>query len=162
CSYYAMKTSREGLILAQGSFGLSGQELKAYASGAMACLLVAVVPAYGALAARVPRIRLIDVSYIVVIISLVVFYALAQAGVRIGVAFFIWIGLVNLFLVAQFWSYANDLYGEDQGRRLFAIIALGGSVGGIVGPRLASVATTEGLLLVSGALLVPCLVTFHV
>src|SRR6185369_10636192 len=114
------------LILAQGSYGLSGQELKAYASGEMACLLIAFVPAYGALAARVRRIRLIEISYVVVIGSLIAFYALAEAGVPIGVAFYIWIGLVNLFLVAQFWSYANDVYREDQGRRLFAIIALGG------------------------------------
>ena len=59
-SYYAMKTSREGLILGQGSFGFSGQQLKAYASGGMALSLLAVVPAYSALAARVRRLRLIE------------------------------------------------------------------------------------------------------
>ncbi len=161
CSYYTMKTAREGLILAHGSFGLTGQELKAYASGVMACLLVGVVPAYGVLAARMRRIRLIDCCYLAVIASLIVFYLLIHGGVSIGVVFFIWIGLVNLFLVAQFWSYANDLYTEDQGRRLFAIIALGGSLGGIVGPRLAAIATTENLLLISAALLMPCLVLLH-
>jgi len=40
---------------------------------------------------------------------LVVFYGLARIGVPIGLVFFIWIGLLNMFLVAQFWSYANDL-----------------------------------------------------
>jgi AAA family ATP:ADP antiporter len=161
-SYYAMKTSREGLILARGSFGLTGQELKAYASAVMACLLAAAVPAYAALAARVPRIRLIDTSYVAVIASLAVFYLLARAGLAIGVVFFIWIGLVNLFLVAQFWSYANDLCSEEQGKRLFPIIALGGSLGGVAGPRLAAIASTEGLLVVAALLLVPCLALFHV
>ena len=80
---------------------------------------------------------------------------------NIGLSFFIWIGLVNVFLVAQFWSYANDLYTEDQGRRLFAIIALGGSLGGVAGPRIAAIASTEGLLLVSAVMLVPCIVIFH-
>ena len=161
-SYYAMKTSREGLILAHGSFGLSGQELKAYASGAMACLLIALVPGYAALAARVRRIRLIDISYGIVIASLVGFYVLAREQVDIGLVLFVWIGLINLLLVAQFWSYANDLYTEDQGKRLFAIIALGGSLGGVIGPRLATVATSAGLLLVSALVLVPCLALFHV
>ena len=161
-SYYAMKTSREGLILAEGSLGLSGQQLKAYASGAMACLLLAAVPAYSALATHVRRIRLIEISYAVVIVTAVGFYVLARMHVPIGLAFFIWIGLVNVFLVAQFWSYANDLYSEDQGSRLFAIIALGGSLGGVAGPWIASLASTENLLLVSAALLVPCVAIFHV
>ncbi|HEY3801066.1 MAG TPA: Npt1/Npt2 family nucleotide transporter [Kofleriaceae bacterium] len=160
-SYYAMKTSREGLILAEGSFGLSGQQLKAYASGAMACLLLAAVPAYSALATHVRRIRLIEISYAVVIVTSIAFYVLARMHVPIGLAFFIWIGLVNVFLVAQFWSYANDLYSEDQGSRLFAIIALGGSLGGVAGPWIASLASTENLLLVSAALLVPCVAIFH-
>ena len=160
-SYYAMKTSREGMILARGSFGLSGQELKAYASAVMACLLIAAVPAYNTLAARVRRIRLIEISYGIVIVSLVVFYAFARAGDSVGVPLFVWIGLVNLFLVAQFWSYANDLYSESQGKRLFPIIALGGSLGGVAGPRLAAFATTGNLLLVSAALLVPCIALFH-
>ena len=160
-SYYAMKTSREGLILAQGSFGFTGQQLQAYASGGMACVLLAVVPAYSALATRVRRLRLMEISYAVVLVSLVVFYVLGRAGVPIGLVFFVWIGLVNVFLVAQFWSYAADLYNEEQGRRLFAIIALGGSLGGVAGPRIAAVASTEGLLLVSALLLVPCVAIFH-
>lgn len=161
-SYYAMKTSREGLILAEGSLGVSGQQLKAYASGAMACLLLPAVPAYSALATHVRRIRLIEISYAVVIVTAVAFYVLARMHVPIGLAFFIWIGVVNVFLVAQFWSYANDLYSEDQGSRLFAIIALGGSLGGVAGPWIASLASTENLLLVSAALLVPCVAIFHV
>ena len=59
---------------------------------------------------------------------------LGQAGVPVGVAFYVWLGLVNMFLIAQFWSYANDLYTEAQGKRLFAIIGIGGSLGAIAGP----------------------------
>jgi AAA family ATP:ADP antiporter len=160
-SYYLMKPAREGLILAGGAFGLHGDELKTYATGAMALLLVGVVPAYSALANRVRRIRLINVSYALVIGSLAVFWALAQAGVPIGLAFFVWLGLVSVFLIAQFWSYANDIYSEEQGKRLFAVIALGGSLGAILGPRIANLATTYTLLLVAGFVLIGCLVLFN-
>jgi ATP:ADP antiporter, AAA family len=160
-SYYVMKTAREGLILAGGTFGLRGDELKTYATGAMALLLVGVVPAYGQLANRVRRIRLINVSYAIVIASLLGFYVLGRAGVPIGLPFFVWLGLVSVFLIAQFWSYANDLYSEEQGKRLFAIIATGGSLGAIFGPRIAKLAETFSLLAIAAALLVAAIVLFN-
>jgi AAA family ATP:ADP antiporter len=160
-AYYVMKTAREGLILAGGTFGLGGDELKTYASGAMALLLTCIVPAYGALANRVKRIRLINVSYAIVMASLVVFFVLGRAGVPVGLAFFVWLGLVSVFLVAQFWSYANDLYSEEQGKRLFAIIAVGGSLGAIFGPKIAKLTETFSSMLVSAALLVAAIVLFN-
>lgn len=161
CAYYVLKTAREGLILSGGMFGLGGDELKIYATGVMAMLLVMIVPAYGALASRVRRIKLINVSYTIVLSCLLAFFVLARAGVPIGLVFFIWLGLVNMFLVAQFWSYANDLYTEEQGKRLFAIIAIGGSAGAIVGPKLTALAGTFELMLFAAGLLVACLVLFN-
>jgi ATP:ADP antiporter, AAA family len=160
-SYYLMKTAREGLILSGGTFGLKGEELKSYSGGAMAALLILVVPAYGALVNRAPRMRLINVSYAIVIACLLVFYALARLDAPIGLAFFVWIGIVNMFLIAQFWSYANDLYTEEQGKRLFAIIAIGGSLGAVLGPELAKLASTLTLLPLAAILLVGCLVLFN-
>lgn len=161
-AYYVMKTAREGLILAGGTFGFGGDELKTYATGAMALLLVGVVPAYGALANRARRIRLISVSYLIVIGSLIVFAVLGRVGVPVGLAFFIWLGLVNVFLIAQFWSYANDIYSEEQGKRLFAIIAVGGSVGAIVGPYIARLAQTFSLLVIAAVILTGTLALFIV
>jgi AAA family ATP:ADP antiporter len=161
-SYYLMKTAREGLILAGGTFGLRGDELKTYATGAMALLLVGVVPAYGMLASRVRRIRLINVSYAIVMACLGGFYVLGRLGVPVGLPFFIWLGLVSVFLIAQFWSYANDLYTEEQGKRLFAIIATGGSLGAIFGPRIAKVADTYTIMLLAAAILVGCIALFNV
>ncbi len=161
CAYYVLKTTREGLILTGGMAGLRGDELKIYASGAMALLLAGLMPAYSALANRVPRIKLINVSYIGVLACLVIFFILGRAGVGVGLAFYIWLGLVNMFLIAQFWSYANDLYNEEQGKRLFAIIAIGGSAGAIVGPKLTALAGTFELMLFAAGLLVACLVLFN-
>jgi ATP:ADP antiporter, AAA family len=160
-AYYVMKTAREGLILSGGTWGLRGDELKTYANGAMAVLLVGVVPAYGMLANRVRRIRLINISYAIVIASLITFFTLGRAGVPIGLPFFVWLGLVSVFLVAQFWSYANDLYDEEQGKRLFAIIATGGSLGAIFGPRIAKLADTFSLLLIAGSILFASIVLFN-
>jgi ATP:ADP antiporter, AAA family len=160
-AYYVMKTTREGLILAGGTFGLGGDELKTYASGAMALLFMAIVPAYGRLASRVRRIRLINISYAIVMACLLAFFALGRAGVSIGLAFFVWLGLVSVFLIAQFWSYANDLYTEEQGKRLFAIIAIGGSLGAILGPKLADLTDTFNLMILAAALLVASIVLFN-
>jgi AAA family ATP:ADP antiporter len=160
CAYYILKTAREALILSGGTFGLRGDELKAYASGAMAVLLLGIVPAYSALATRVTRMKLIRISYAIVIACLVAFWALALAGVPIALAFFVWIGIVSVFLVAQFWSFANDIYSEEQGKRLFTIVATGGALGAIVGPQLSKLARTQGLMLVSGGFLVAALLLF--
>ena len=66
------------------------------------------------------------------------FYVVAQFYVAIGVVFFLWVGIANLLLIAQFWSFANDVYTADQGQRLFAMVAFGGSLGAISGPLLAA------------------------
>lgn len=161
CAYYVLKTAREGLILSGGLLGLRGEELKVYATGAMAMVFVVVVPLYGALASRVRRIRLINTSYGVVLACLAVFYALGRAGLPIGLIFYVWLGLVSMFLVAQFWSYATDLYSEEQGKRLFAIIGIGGSAGAILGPKLTALADTFTLLLIAGGLLALCLALFN-
>jgi AAA family ATP:ADP antiporter len=161
CAYYVLKTVREGLILSGGAFGLRGDELKLYATGGMALLFVFIVPAYGALANRVRRIRLVNISYAVTLVCLAGFFVLGRAGAPVGVAFYLWLGLVNMFLVAQFWSYANDIYSEEQGKRLFAIIAIGASAGAIVGPKLTKLADTFTLMLVAGGILVLVLVLFN-
>jgi AAA family ATP:ADP antiporter len=156
-SYYLLKTAREGLILSGGTFGLRGDELKTYATGAMAVLLFGLVPAYGWLAGRVRRIALVNASYAAVMVSLLGFFALARAGVPIGLPFFIWLGLVSLFLVAQFWSYCNDIYSEEQGKRLFGVIAIGGSMGAVLGPRIAKATETFLLLPLAAVILLGAL-----
>jgi AAA family ATP:ADP antiporter len=156
-SYYVMKTAREGMILAGGAFGLAGDELKAYASGGMAILLAVIVPLYGRLANRVRRIVLINTTYFVVAGCLPIFYVLDRSRVSVGLAFYIWLGIVSLLLTAQFWSYAADIHSEEQGKRLFPIIAIGGSLGAIVGPRIASLADTLTLLPLAGFMLIGCL-----
>jgi AAA family ATP:ADP antiporter len=126
--YYVLKVLREPLILLGG-----GAELKAYASAGQALLLLAVVPAFSWLSSRVDRARLLTTMQLIFIGCLIAFYALAQARAPIGLAFYLWLGIFNILLTSNFWSFANDLYTEEQGKRLFAVIGVGASVGAIVG-----------------------------
>ena len=94
---------------------------------------MAAVPFYGWLGTRVVRIKLISIVMTFFSATLLGFYAGGIAGLREGVAFYIWIGLINVFIVSQFWQFANDLYTEGQGRRLFPLIGVGQSLGAWVG-----------------------------
>ena len=68
---------------------------------------------------------------------LVIFYILGSAGIQVGIAFFLWVGIFNVFITAQFWAFANDIYTEDQGKRLFPIVGVGASLGAWVGALMA-------------------------
>jgi ATP:ADP antiporter, AAA family len=134
CSY-VLKVVREPLILLGGG----GAELKAYASAGQALLLIGVVPAFGWLSSRVSRVRLLTTMQVIFIACLLAFYALALAEAPIGLAFYLWFGIFNILVVSNFWSFANDLYTEEQGKRLFAVIGIGASIGAIIGAFLPQV-----------------------
>jgi ATP:ADP antiporter, AAA family len=127
-SYYLLKTVREALILSEG-----GAEIKSYSAAAQALLLLLVVPAYGVIASRFNRMRLIAGVTFFFISHLLLFAAAGLSGLRVGIPFFIWLGIFNVLVVAQFWAFANDVYTEQSGRRLFAIIGLGSVLGALAG-----------------------------
>jgi AAA family ATP:ADP antiporter len=129
--YYLLKPIREALILTQWS-----PEGKAYTAAGQALLLLFLVPAYGAFASRVIRVRLIAWVTLFFTSHLVVF-AILGPWFRIGVAFFLWLGILNYLLVGQFWAFANDLYDERKGKRLFPLVGVGAAAGGWAGAKLA-------------------------
>ena len=156
-SYYIIKTVREPLILAGG-----GAEVKSYTAAGQALLLLFLVPAYGAFASRVDRIKLITGVTLFFASNLVVFYLLARAHTPyLGVAFFLWVGIFSLMIIAQFWSFANDVYTPEQGKRLFAIVAFGSTAGAIFGSWIAKVLIDPlgvyQLMLVAAGILLLCL-----
>ena len=126
--YSLMKPARDGLILTEG-----GAEVASYSAAAQAVLLMVAVPIYGWLGTRFVRIKLISIVVTFFAVTLLAFYAGGLAGLREGVAFYIWIGLINVFIVSQFWQFATDLFTEGQGRRLFPMIGVGQSLGAWVG-----------------------------
>jgi AAA family ATP:ADP antiporter len=128
-AYSMLKTIREPLILTVPG----GAEVKSYAAAAIAGLFIILVPLYSALASRVSRVKLINGVTSFFAACLVAFFVLSRTGLPIGVAFFIWVGIFNLMVIAQLWAFANDVYTVEQGKRLFAIIGFGASLGAIAG-----------------------------
>src|SRR5687768_4782657 len=156
-AYYLLKTVREPLILASG-----GVAAKNYAQAIQAVVLMGFVPLYAMLTARLERMTLIVVSLLFFASNLVIFWLLALVGVPgIGGAFFVWLGCFSLCVIAQFWSLANDLYTQEQGKRLFAILGIGGSIGAVLGSYLAKILYEPlgpyAIMLVSAAILMACL-----
>lgn len=147
-AYYIIKVAREPLV--QGIletttmlFGKErkvpgGAELKSYGSAVQAAVLMAYVPLYGWFSSKVKRMSLI-VGVTIFFISNIVLFAIGIAAdiPYIGFAFFIWVGIFSLSMIAQFWSYANDVYTKEQGDRLFPIIAIGMTAGPPTGSFLA-------------------------
>ncbi len=127
-AYYIIKPVREALILSEW-----GAEAKIYTAAGQALLLLAVVPLYSRLAGALNRRRLITIVLVFFMVCLVVFYFLALAKVSLGIAFYLWVGIFNVMVIAQFWSFANDLYTTEQGKRLFAIVGFGSSSGAVFG-----------------------------
>lgn len=158
-AYYVLKPLREDLILAKES----GAEYKSYLSGAIALFLFVLVPAYGKLVDALPRIKLVIGVNLAFAAQLLLFYvAIAVPSLKdnLGYVFYVWVGVFNVMVVAQFWGYANDLYEKEQGDRLFPMVAIGASVGAAVGSKGAKI-LIKGLgeptmLLVAAGLLVLC------
>jgi len=158
-AYYLLKTAREALILSEG-----GAYIKAYSAAGQAALLMLLVPAYGLIASKVKRVKLITGLTIFFASHLLVFSVLGTQGYQEGVAFYIWVGIFNVFVISQIWAFANDLYTESQGKRLFPIIGVGSSLGAWLGAESAGrlvgsfSLTPYQLQLLAAAILVSCAV----
>jgi AAA family ATP:ADP antiporter len=141
-SYYILRPLRDEMGVAGGVRNLH------WLFTATFVVMLAAVPLFGAIVARLPRRRFIPLVYRFFVANLAVFWLLlAYGGGKETVArvFFVWISVFNLFAVSVFWSFMADLYSSEQGKRLFGFIAAGGSAGALAGPAL-----TVGLVDVLG------------
>jgi AAA family ATP:ADP antiporter len=130
--YYVLRTVREPLILA------SGAEVKSYASAGQALTLMGFVPLYGWFASKVGRGRLILGFILFFVVNIELFSLAGRAGrPYVGIVYYIWVGIFSLATIAQFWSFANDIYRREAGERLFPFIFLGATLGAPVGAKLA-------------------------
>ena len=127
---------------------------------ALAALLVN--PLFGWLVSRLPRLQFISATYVFFACSLVGFHLLLvltpeAVGVVSGQVFYVWFSVFNLFATMVFWALMADRFSLEQGKRFFGLIAVGGTLGAIAGPALASHLAaplgTPALLLVSAGFL---------
>ena len=143
-AYYILRPLREEMGLHGGVRQLP--RLFLITLGVMALM----TPVFGALVRRYSREKFIPIVYRFFALNLVLFFlvpshltgtALAMAG-RI---FYVWVSVFNLFTLSLFWAFMTDGFGYERGRRLFGIVAIGGTLGAILGAKL-----TSSLVLVVG------------
>ncbi len=130
-SYYVLKTVREALILVKFS-----AEVRSYAVGTIALLLLFLVPVYGVLFRHTSKITLVRWITAFFAANLAVFWLMARAGMEIGFIYFVWVGIFGVMMVAQFWAFATDSYNVKAGQRLFPFIMVGAAAGALAGAQL--------------------------
>jgi AAA family ATP:ADP antiporter len=132
-----------------------------------AVVTLAVNPLFGWLVSRLRRLQFIGATYGFFVLSLVGFWALLMfapgaIGQRSGQVFYVWFSVFNLFVTMVFWALLADRFSNEQGKRLFALISVGGTLGAIFGPwltsQLAEPLGTPNLLLVASGFLLLALV----
>jgi len=152
--YYILRPLRDEMGVAGGVGNLQ------WLFTATFLTMLAAVPLYGALVARLPRRRFIPIVYHFFVANLAVFWLLLTLDVErqmVARVFFVWISVFVLFAVSVFWSFMADLFRSEQGKRLYGFIAAGGSAGALAGPALtiglAPVIGATNLLIVAALLL---------
>lgn len=158
-SYYVIKTVREPWILTTGDPDAAA-ELKTYAAAVQAAVLIPATLGYSWLSRNVGTKKLVVGLLVFFTICIELFYFGAKAEVSfLGFVFFVWVGIFSLSVIAQFWSFANDVYDRERGERLFPIVTVGMTAGPVVGSKLGAILFDWDLpfwdvLQVSAALLV--------
>ena len=159
-SYMMLRPVRETMGIAGGVENLQWLFLATF----LATLLF--IPLFGALAAILPRRSLLPASYLfsaATLLALGLAMSADPANLWIGRIFYVWLSVLNLFLISVAWSLMCDVFRAEQARRVFAQIAAGASLGALAGPvmsgLLVSLAGHGGLLILSSAILLttlPC------
>jgi ATP:ADP antiporter, AAA family len=159
CAYGLLRPLREEMGVRHGV-----ERLQWLFTGTFVSMLLAQ-PFYGALVSRYERRVFLPAVYLFFIACLVAFYVVFQYGLALAVAvpaFFIWVSVFNLFVVSVFWSFMADIFTRDQSRRLFGVIAAGGTCGALAGPAFTALLVQQvgvpqlmlgSALLLGGALL---------
>jgi ATP:ADP antiporter, AAA family len=130
-SYQVVKALREALILTKFS-----AEARSYAIALIALVLMVVVPFYGWVRRHLDGARLLRAVTIFFVVTMPLFALLAQSGVSIAFAFYIWVSIYGVMVVSQMWAFAADSFNVKSGQRLFVVIMLGANLGALTGAKL--------------------------
>ncbi|MDH3439879.1 MAG: MFS transporter, partial [Gammaproteobacteria bacterium] len=133
-AYYMLRPVREAMAVYSGP-----ETIKYLFAGTLVAMLVATT-LFGWVASRFPRKVFLPWVYYFFVANILIFWFVFSKAVDTGdnyvwVAriFFVWLSVFNLFVVSVFWSFMADLYSREQARRLFGMIAAGGSIGAFLG-----------------------------
>ncbi len=130
--YYMLRPIREAFGISEGTGNLPSLFY------GTVLVMVLINPLYSRLVAKLPRSRFIPLIYRGLIVCLLIFFVgLQNFGgewlIGLKFAFYIFISVFNLFIVSIFWSLMSDLFEREQATRVFGCIAVGGSLGAMVG-----------------------------
>ena len=129
----------------------------------------AVVVLYGVIVSKFRFRLLVPTMYGIFAISFIIFYSLGFAfedRTVIDKSFYVWVSVFSLFHISIFWTFMSELFSKEQSGRLFGIIAVGASVGGLIGPSITaffsvSLGTDNLMLVASIMLLIPIPIIFY-
>lgn len=166
CGYFFLRPVRDAMGVARGM-----DELRWLFVGTAVVSLLCVL-AFGGIVARTNRRRFIPIGYLFVIGCLIVFSGMliadgaAGGGLigtdtetpvarYVGYTFFVWLSTANLFVTSVFWAFMVDIFDVGQGKRMFAFIGIGGTLGALVGGWATNVISgmTDSVYLPAGLML---------
>jgi AAA family ATP:ADP antiporter len=130
-SYYILKTIREPLLLTGSS-----AEMKSYAYAVTALILLFIIPLYGLVFRHTGKQQLTRYVTGFFLFNLLVLYLMGRAGMDIGFAYYVWVGIFSVMITAQFWAFAADSYNVKSGKRVFPVIMIGATLGGLLAPSM--------------------------
>jgi AAA family ATP:ADP antiporter len=159
CGYFTVRSVRETAGTVLGKDRVSTLFVVTW----VASLLI--VPAYGWVVARFRRSRFLPIVYAVVAASLALIgFVLSTDPKNVFVMefFYVMISVLNLFMLSVFWGFLLEIFAKEQTKRLFGVIAAGGSAGALVGPWLTAGIVTHignsGVLYLGASLFVVAIV----
>ena len=166
CGYFFLRPVRDAMGVARGM-----DELR-WLFVWTALVSLVVVLAFGGVVSRTNRRRFIPIGYLFVIGCLIVFSGMliadgaAGGGLigtdtetpvarYVGYVFYVWLSTINLFVNSVFWAFMVDLFDVRQGKRMFAFIGIGGTLGAIAGGWATNVISgmTDSVYLPAGLML---------
>ena len=129
----------------------------------------AIVALYGSMVSKFRFRLLVQTMYGIFAISFIIFYALGSVfedRTLIDKSFYVWVSVFSLFHISVFWTFMSELFSKEQSGRLFGIIAVGASVGGLIGPSITaffsvSLGADNLMLIASMMLLIPIPIIFY-
>ncbi len=129
----------------------------------------AIVALYGSMVSKFRFRLLVPTMYGIFAISFIIFYVLGpvfEDRTLIDKSFYVWVSVFSLFHISVFWTFMSELFSKEQSGRLFGIIAVGASVGGLIGPSITaffsvSLGADNLMLIASMMLLIPIPIIFY-
>lgn len=162
CSYYIIRPLRDEMGVTVGRDGLERLFTIVF------FVMLAAVPVFGWVVSNFSRRMVAPIVYAFFISNLILFWLLLSKGppgTFLAASFFVWVSVFNLFVVSLFWIVMADVWTSSDAKRLYGLIAAGGSAGAFCGPLITQtfvhVVGVSNLLLISAVILSIALVLSH-